>query len=433
MQDHGSPSPLKRPFFTPGVIVLCLVALNGLVFLAGRFLFGFAAVTNLNNQYPWGLWIAVDVAAGVALAAGGFTTAALGHVMHREEFHVIIRPALLTAMLGYTFVAIGVFSDIGRWYYIWHPLIMWNGSSALFEVGMCVMIYMSVLYIEFLPIVCERFIGHINLPGFLEKFNRAAEGVLRFLDRYLERFMFIFIIAGVVLSTLHQSSLGTLMVISASKMHPLWYSPVSPLLFLLSAISVGFPMVIVESMLASRSFKMPPEMPVLSELARMIPPLLGIYLGFKIGDMVIRESFVYLTELNTVSVMFALEVVGGVVIPLRMLLSPTVRKSPPLLFTAALLVVLGVLLSRINTFITAYTPPYCHASVLPQLRRDLRHGRLCRPPDAGLPVHGATLPGDQLRKRVFRRRARSTPSGGPDHEDPLHGCPPRRCLPRQRV
>jgi len=358
MQDHGSPSPLKRPFFTPGVIVLCLVALNGLVFLAGRFLFGFAAVTNLNNQYPWGLWIAVDVAAGVALAAGGFTTAALGHVMHREEFRVIIRPALLTAMLGYTFVAIGVFSDIGRWYYIWHPLIMWNGSSALFEVGMCVMIYMSVLYIEFLPIVCERFIGRVNLPGLLERFNRAVEAALRFLDRSLERFMFIFIIAGVVLSTLHQSSLGTLMVISASKMHPLWYSPVSPLLFLLSAISVGFPMVIVESMLASRSFKMPPEMPVLSDLARMIPPLLGIYLGFKIGDMVIRESFVYLTELNTVSVMFALEVVGGVVIPLRMLLSPTVRKSPPLLFTAALLVVLGVLLSRINTFITAYNPPY---------------------------------------------------------------------------
>jgi len=220
------------------------------------------------------------------------------------------------------------------------------------------MIYMSVLYIEFLPIVCERFIGRVNLPGFLERFNRAVEAALRFLDRSLERFMFIFIIAGVVLSTLHQSSLGTLMVISASKMHPLWYSPVSPLLFLLSAISVGFPMVIVESMLASRSFKMPPEMPVLSDLARMIPPLLGIYLGFKIGDMVIRESFVYLTELNTVSVMFALEVVGGVVIPLRMLLSPTVRKSPPLLFTAALLVVLGVLLSRINTFITAYNPPY---------------------------------------------------------------------------
>jgi Ni/Fe-hydrogenase subunit HybB-like protein len=117
-------------------------------------------------------------------------------------------------------------------------------------------------------------------------------------------------------------------------------------------------MVIVESMLASRSFKLPPEIGVLSKLGRMMPPLLGIYLGFKIGDMVIRESFVYLTELNTVSILFALEVVGGVIIPFRMLMSPAVRKSPPLLFTAALLVVLGVLLSRINAFITAYDPPY---------------------------------------------------------------------------
>ncbi len=367
MQDHGSPTPLKRTFFTPGVIVLCLLALNGLVFLAGRFIFGFATVTNLNNQYPWGLWIAVDVAAGVALAAGGFTTAALGHVMHREEFHVIIRPALLTAMLGYTFVAIGVFSDIGRWYYIWHPLIMWNGSSALFEVGMCVMIYMSVLYIEFLPIVCERFLGHVNFPGPLRILNRPAESTLRLLDRSLEKTMFVFIIAGVVLSTLHQSSLGTLMVISSSKMHPLWYTPIAPLLFLLSAISVGFPMVIVESLIAARSFKIEPEMDVLSRLARMMPPLLGIYLAFKIGDLVIREAFVYLTQFNTASVLWSLEVVGGVVIPLRMLLSPRVRKSPPLLFTAALLVVLGVLLSRINTFITAYTPPYAAHPYFPSI------------------------------------------------------------------
>ncbi|MBP1653563.1 MAG: Ni/Fe-hydrogenase 2 integral rane subunit HybB, partial [Bacteroidetes bacterium] len=166
------------------------------------------------------------------------------------------------------------------------------------------------------------------------------------------------IIAGVVLSTLHQSSLGTLMLITASKVHPLWYSPISPLLFLLSAIAVGFPMVIVESLLASRSFKLAPEMPVLSRLARFIPALLGIYLGFKIGDIVIRETFVYLTEFNFVTFMFTLEVVGGVIIPLRMLMSPTVRNSPPLLFTAALLVVLGVLLTRINTFITAYNPPY---------------------------------------------------------------------------
>ena len=244
---------------------------------------------------------------------------------------------------------------------------MWNVASALFEVGMCVMIYMSVLYIEFLPIVCERFLGRVNLPGALRALNRPIEATLRVLDRTLDRTMFVFIIAGVVLSTLHQSSLGTLMVISASKMHPLWYSPISPLLFLLSAIAVGFPMVIVESMIASRSFRMQPEMNVLSKLGRMMTPLLGVYLGFKIGDLVIREAFVYLTQFNTASVMWTLEVVGGVIVPFRMLLSPKVRKSPPLLFTAALLVVLGVLLSRINTFITAYTPPYATVPYFPSL------------------------------------------------------------------
>lgn len=367
MHAHLKPTPMKGKFFTPGVIILTIIALNGLVFLAGRFFFGIGAVTNLNNQYPWGLWIAVDVAAGVALAAGGFTTAALGHVMHREEYHVILRPALLTAMLGYTFVATAVFIDIGRWYFIWHPLIMWNGSSALFEVGICVMIYMSVLYIEFLPMVTERFIGRVALPGFLSMLNAPLDRLLRLLDRTLERSMFIFIIAGVVLSTLHQSSLGTLMVIAGSKMHPLWQTPVLPLLFLLSAIAVGFPMVIFESMIASRSFKQKIEIDVLSRLGGLVAPILGIYLAFKLGDMFIRETFVYLQEFSVVSVMWTLEVVLGIVIPLRMFLSRAVLKSPILLFIASSLVILGVALNRINNFVVAYTPPYAFGSYFPSI------------------------------------------------------------------
>ncbi len=357
--------PIKQKFFTPGVFVLIIIALTGLVFLMGRFFYGLSAVTNLNNQYPWGLWIGVDVAAGVALAAGGFTTAALGHVMHREEYHAIVRPALLTAMLGYTFVAIGVFVDIGRWYFIWHPLIMWNGSSALFEVGICVMIYLIVLYIEFLPIVTERFIGKVNLPGLLSGLNKPIDKLLRALDRGLSKTMFIFIIAGVVLSTLHQSSLGTLMIIAGPKMHPLWQTPVLPLLFLLSAISVGFPMVVFESIIASRSFGLKPEMHILSRLGSMIAPLLGIYLAFKIGDMFIRETFIYLTELNTASVMFTIELLFGVIIPLRMFLSPKVLRSPMFLFIASALVVFGVLLNRINNFIVAYNPPYSVKSYIP--------------------------------------------------------------------
>jgi Ni/Fe-hydrogenase subunit HybB-like protein len=358
MNEPLKSSPISTRFFTPGVIVLTLLALNGLAFVAARLLFGIGSVTNLNNQYPWGLWIGVDVAAGVALAAGGFTSAALGHVMNREHYHVIIRPALLTAMLGYTFVALGVVIDIGRWYYVWHPIFMWNGNSALFEVGICVIVYMTVLYIEFLPLVTERFIGRVKLPGFLAAVNSPIDSVLRILDRTLSKTMFLFIIAGVVLSTLHQSSLGTLMIIAGPKMHPLWQTPVLPLLFLLSAVSVGFPMIIFESLIASRAFGLKPEMHVLSRLGRMVGPILGIYLAFKLGDMVIRETFVYLAEPTTESIMFVLELFLGVVLPLRLFLSRTVARSPLGLFIASSLVILGVLLNRINNFIVAYTPPY---------------------------------------------------------------------------
>jgi len=365
MEIAMKPVPLPRKYFTPGVIFLSALVLNGLVFLVGRFVFGIGAVTNLDNSYPWGIWIGIDVAAGVALAAGGFTTAALGHVMHREHYNVVVRPALLTAMLGYTFVALAVFIDIGRYYYIWHPLVMWNGNSALFEVGICVMTYVTVLYIEFLPVVVERFMGRVNLKGALSWLNRRIEALLRLLDRTLSQTMFVFIIAGVVLSCLHQSSLGTLMIIAGPKMHPLWQTPILPLLFLLSAISVGFPMVIFESLIASRSLGLKPEMHVLSRLGRFIGPILGIYLAFKIGDMVIRETYVYLTKFTTESVMFFIEIVVGVIVPLRLSLSRAVLKSPLGLFVTSSLVIFGVLLNRINNFIVAYAPPYTSHSYFP--------------------------------------------------------------------
>ena len=225
--------PMDKKYFTPIVIGLIILAAIGGIFLLLRFLFGIGFVTNLDTQHPWGIWIGVDVAAGVALAAGGFTSAALGHIMNKSNYEVVIRPALLTALLGYTFVALSVCIDLGRYYSIWHPLVFWNGNSALFEVGICVMTYVSVLYIEFLPIVFEKFVGNVNLPGIFSKFNGSIDKLLRVLQRYLSKAMFVFIIAGVVLSCLHQSSLGTLMVISGSKMHPLWQTPILPLLFLL--------------------------------------------------------------------------------------------------------------------------------------------------------------------------------------------------------
>ncbi len=304
------------------------------------------------------MWIGVDVAAGVALAAGAFVSAAMGHIFHIPNLKPIIRPALLTAMLGYTFVAFGVMVDLGRWYYIWHPLIMWNGTSPLFEVGMCVIAYLTVLYIEFLPIVVERFKNKVNLPGLLKMFNRLIEWLMKVFENTLGKAMFIFLILGVVLSTLHQSSLGTLMVIAGYKMHPLWFTPIMPLLFYISAIVVGIPMIIFESLIASHAFKMKPEMPVLARIATFVPMLLGIYLAFKLGDLFIRESFVYLTVLNKFSIAFYIEMIFGVIIPLIMFNFKKVVTSPLWLFIGSAMIVIGVLINRINTFIVAYQPFY---------------------------------------------------------------------------
>lgn len=358
MEHWLRPAPLRRPFLTTGTLLLAFFAGLGLCAALARLLLGLGAVTNLTNQTPWGLWIAVDVAGGVALAAGGFTSAALCHVMGREEFHPVARPALLTALLGYTFVAVGVAMDIGRWYSIWHPVFMWNGNSALFEVGICVTVYLTVLYCEFIPVVTERFLGRVRLPGPLGRFDGAGEALLRLADRAAARAMPFLIIAGVVLSTLHQSSLGTLMVIAGPKMHPLWQTPILPLLFFLSAVAVGFPMVIFESLLASWAFGLKPEGRLLAKLGRMTAPLLAVYLAFKVGDMMVRETFTSLAALDAPAWAFMAELLVGVVIPLRMLLSEEVLASPPLLFTASSCVVGGVLLNRFNNFVTAYTPPY---------------------------------------------------------------------------
>ncbi len=353
--------PVPRTLRSAGVRLLVGVLTLGLLVAAYRFVFGLQSVTNLDQQHPWGLWIAIDVATGVALAAGGFTTAALAYIFHRRDFEAITRPALLTAMLGYTFVGLGLLVDLGRYYNIWHPILpsMWQGNSVLFEVGLCVMCYLTVLYIEFIPVICERFMGNGRFP----RLSRVCTAI----HRRLGKVMFLFILAGVVLSCLHQSSLGNLMVIAPTKVHPLWYSPILSLLFLLSAIAVGFPMVIVESLYAAWALRLKPEMELLGRLARIIPGILGVYLAFKVGDLAIRETYVHLGDGSAASVLFSLEVLVGVVTPMVMLLIPHVRQTPSLLFIAAVLIVLGVALNRVNVFLVAYQPPYATRNYFPSL------------------------------------------------------------------
>jgi Ni/Fe-hydrogenase subunit HybB-like protein len=192
------------------------------------------------------------------------------------------------------------------------------------------------------------------------------DSLLVILNSGLSKTMFVFIIAGVVLSTLHQSSLGTLMVIAGQKMHPLWQTPILPLLFLLSAIAVGFPMIIFESLIASRSFKMKPEMKILSSLGSMVSPILFIYLAFKVGDIFIRKTFKYILVFDTASWMFIAEM-GLMVIAFVMFLSRRTINSPLRLFIASSLVIAGVLLNRLNNFIVAYNPYYNPTAYFPSV------------------------------------------------------------------
>jgi octaheme c-type cytochrome (tetrathionate reductase family) len=365
MTDHPAAAPLSKRILTPGVTVLFFLVGIGLVAIAIRLIQGIGAVSNLSNQHPWGIWIAIDVVSGVALAAGGFTTCGLVYVLQRRHFASVLRPALLTALLGYTFVVLALIVDIGRWWNIWSPMIHWNGNSVLFEVAMCVMFYLTVLYIEFIPVVAERFREKVSLPGLPAGLNVAAEKGLAIADHVVGRVMGFLIVCGIVLSCLHQSSLGALMLIAPSKVHPLWYTPILPLLFLLSAIAVGLPMVVFESVAAARALGREVETDVLSGLARLMPFLIGLYLAVRVGDLLARGAWVHLFAHSPQATSCWFELVFGLFVPFAMLLLQPVRRSPGWLFWASTLFILGVLLNRINVFWVGFRSPYQDVSYFP--------------------------------------------------------------------
>ncbi len=367
MSHSTVPEPIRAKFWTPGVVMLAVLMAAGALTIIARFIGGIGYVSNLSTARPWGLWIGVDVASGVALAAGGFTTAFLAHIIGRHYYEPVTRPALLTAMLGYTFVVLGLLVDIGRSWAIWKPMFFWNKTSVLFEVAMCVMVYLNVLYLEFAPIVVEQFKGRVALPGFLAVLNAPVEWLLRLADLILPKIMWLLIIAGVVLSCMHQSSLGSLMLIAPTKLHPLWYTPILPLLFLTSAIAVGYPMVVFEATLATTSLKLDSEMRILNPLTRITIFLLGLYLLLKVGDMLNRGTWVYLFDGTAQTNSFLVEMIFGVLVPWIMLLSPRVRQSRRGLFIASALIVGGVLLNRINVFVVGYKPPVSEANYFPAI------------------------------------------------------------------
>ena len=298
-----------------------------------RFALGLGRSTNLNDQFPWGLWIGFDVLCGVMLAAGGFTLTAAVHIFNIKRLRPIVRPTILTAFLGYVLVCVALMYDLGRPYRIWHPLVMRNPHSVMFEVAYCVMLYTTVLSLEFSPIVLERF--KLEKPL---KIVRAA--------------LIPLVILGVILSTLHQSSLGTLYLIMPEKLHPLWYSPLLPVFFFISAIAVGLAMTIFESSLSAKYFGRQLELPILQELGRVLVVVLCVYEILRYEDLLHRGVLRLLLRPGYEMYLFWLEISLGVIFPLLLLSQKRVRTTAQGLYLAAVLVVLGFITNRLNVSIT---------------------------------------------------------------------------------
>ncbi|HVP43916.1 MAG TPA: Ni/Fe-hydrogenase cytochrome b subunit [Terriglobales bacterium] len=318
--------------FTFWKVVFLFIMAMGAYATVLRFAYGLGASTNLSDEFPWGLWIGFDVLCGVMLAAGGFTLMAAVHVFNLERFKPIIRPTVLTAFLGYVLVCVALMYDLGRYYRIWHPLVMRNPHSVMFEVAYCVMLYTTVLALEFAPIVFEKF-----------RMSKAL--------RIMHAVSIPLVCVGVILSTLHQSSLGTLYLIMPNKLHPFWYSPLLPVFFFLSAIGVGLAMTIFESSLSSKYFHRQLEMPLLSELGRILVVVLMIYGVIRTQDLYHRGVLKLLLVPSYERPFFLVEALLTAV-PIALLLSKRVRASAGGLYLSAVLALLGFITNRLNVSIT---------------------------------------------------------------------------------
>ena len=328
--------PVSRPARTPAWyfwrLMFALLMVAGAYATYVRITSGLGGVTNLSDRFPWGIWVGFDVLCGVGLAAGGFTLVAAVHIFNLERYKPIVRPAVLTAFLGYLLVVVALLFDLGRPWNIWHPLIMWNPRSVMFEVAWCVTLYSTVLALEFVPAVLERFQMKRTLAW------------LRLISVPL-------VIGGVILSTLHQSSLGSLFLIVPRKLYPLWYSPMLPVMFFVSAVCAGLAMTIFESWHSSRAFGRQLEMPLLNGMARLLAVFMAVFLTIRFLDLLHRDVLGLLLVNRTETWLFWLECVL-MIVPTVLLFSRRVRHNPTALYFMALMVLFGFIANRLNISIT---------------------------------------------------------------------------------
>jgi len=333
---HHAPMPLGGKLVTPVTVTLAALAAIAGVILLVRLVFGLGAVTNINDGYPWGIWIAYDVVIGSAFACGGYSVALLVYIFNRGEYHPLVRPALLGSLFGYTLAGASVIFDLGRYWNFWH--IFWPGyaqvNSVMFEVALCITLYIAVMWIEF-------------SPAFLEKFGKPEQ------KKKLDRVMFAFIGLGALLPSMHQSSLGSLLVVFGNQVHPLWQTVLLPLIYLMTAVTVGFALVIFESCLSAMGFKRPFELDILSRLSKVMWGMLVAYLVIRIGDLVARGAILRMFEFSIEALMFLVEM-AFFIVPAVLLRKPEYRLQPAKLFVSAVCLLAGAFLLRINSFLVGY-------------------------------------------------------------------------------
>ncbi len=311
------------------LILWMLVGLAAAVAIT-RFFFGLGATTHLSDATPWGLWVGFDVMGGVALAAGGFVVTATVYIFKLEEFHSIVRPAVLTAFLGYVAVAVGLLFDLGLPWHIWYMTIYWNPHSPLFEVGWCVMLYLTVLTLEFFPVPAEDF------------------SALARVRRVLVKLRIPLVVLGIALSTLHQSSLGSLFLIMPYRLFPLWYSPILPVLFFVSAIALGLMMVILESHFTAYLYRRKSETALMSPLGEAAGWVLILYLALRFGDLAYRGQLHYLAASAWQVKLFWAEIAVMAILPLVLLWRPQFRQSRNWQWTTAAIATTGIVMNRID-------------------------------------------------------------------------------------
>ncbi|MBI3784733.1 MAG: Ni/Fe-hydrogenase cytochrome b subunit [Deltaproteobacteria bacterium] len=345
---HTQPQPIGGVIFTRPVIILAAFAGLAGALIVWRFAAGLGATTALNDGYPWGLWIAFDVVTGTALSCGGYAVALLVYILNKGKYHPLIRPALVTSAFGYSIAGLSVMIDIGRpWLAYKLPLFWhWNLNSVLLEVALCIITYTIVLWLEL-------------SPAFLERAKSSSVSALRRLGEIglpIARKSLLWLTAfGMLLPTMHQSALGSLLLLSGPRLNPLWSTTLLPLLFLLSCIAMGFGAVVIEGSLSALFLRRKPETDMLAGLGSAMRPLLVLYLGIRLIDLAVRGQLGALFAFDLYSVMALLEM-ALLVVALVLLASDAQRRDLGNLFRAAMLLILAGALYRFDTFLVAFSP-----------------------------------------------------------------------------